>query len=124
MAHKKFFEEEIIKQLKVLGKKLGRLPEVPDITVAKKSGQNIPCVDNIIWQFGKFKKAIYIAFVMTDQERQGKVVSRDSLEKSISNFKKANKRFPDYTDISQAQANGEFPTFVELMEMLQVRMRD
>jgi len=124
MAHRKFFEEEIINQLKILGKKLGRLPEIPDIIEAKKSGQNIPSVDHIINKFGKFKRAISIAFVVPDLERQKMVIGRDSLEEFIRNFQKKNKRYPSYKDISQAQAAGEFPPFAELMEILQVNMKE
>lgn len=123
MAHRKFFEKEIINQLRILGKKLGRLPEISDIIEAKKSGQNIPSVDHIINKFGKFKRAISFAFVAPDFERQKMVIGRDSLEEFIRKFKKKNKRYPNYSDISQTQANGEFPTFVELMEILQVTIK-
>ncbi len=104
----KYTKEELIAQLKALGKKLGRKPTDRDINVASKFGE-CAAATTFTSMFGSLPKA-YRAAGYTDISPNSRRYSDDEILSAIGKLSKRYRRMPTFHELRRASIAGKCPS--------------
>ena len=104
----KYTKEELIQQLKALGKKLGRKPTDRDINVASKFGESATAT-TFASMFGSLPDA-YSAAGYTEIAPNSRRYTDDEILAAIGKLVKQSRRMPTYHELRRASIAGKCPS--------------